>query len=194
MLEDIKFIFITHVHDDHVGFLNELIIDTNATLIMHTDSLRRLLLRHNEYIGGCPNMLAKLFIKGMQMVGIGKHTFPIIEINDNTIFQDDTCQYFRQIGLNIDIISLLGHTGDSIGLLTDDGVLLCGDACMNGFPSINRNIIWIENLEEYRKSWDIMIQSSAKMIFPSHGKPFPKKDLIKYRSYLNSIKLFNVKF
>lgn len=194
MLKDIKFIFITHVHDDHVGFLNDLIIDTDAKLIMHKDSVRRLLLGHNEYIGGCPNVVAKLFVKGMQMVGIKKHTFPIVRVNNNTILWDGTCQFFRHTGLNIDIISLLGHTGDSIGLLTDDGKLLCGDACMNGFPSIKRNIIWIENLENYIKSWDIMIQSSATMLFPSHGKPFPKKDLIKYRSHLNSIRLFNVQF
>lgn len=194
MFEDIKFIFITHVHDDHVGFLNELIIDTNAKLIMHKDSVKRLLLGHNEYIGGCPNVMAKLFIKGMQIVGIGKHTFPIFRINNNTILWDGTYQFFRQIGLNIDIIPLPGHTRDSIGLLTGEGVLLCGDACMNGFPSIKRNIIWIENLEDYKESWDIMIQSSAKMIYPSHGEPFSKKDLIKYCSYLNRIRLFNVKF
>lgn len=37
-LGDIKFIFITHVHDDHIGFLNELITDTSANIIMHKES------------------------------------------------------------------------------------------------------------------------------------------------------------
>ena len=192
--EEIKFIFITHVHDDHIGFLNELIADTDAILIMHKDSPRRLLLGHNEYIGGCSGILAKLCVKGMKIAGNRKHTFPIVEVDSNVILWDGIHQFFRQIGLDLDIITLSGHTGDSIGLLTNDGILLCGDACMNGFPSIKRTIIWIENLEEYKKSWDIMIKSSAKVLFPSHGKPFQKNDLVKYRSSLNRVRLHKINF
>jgi len=32
-----------------------------------------------------------------------------------------------------------------------------------------------------------MIESSAREIYPSHGAPFPKKDLIKYRDYLEKL-------
>lgn len=60
---------------------------------------------------------------------------------------------------------------------------------MNGFPSVNRIIIWIENLDDYRNSWDRMIKAGARMIFPSHGKPFPSQDLEKYRPYLKKIVL-----
>jgi len=41
-LEEIKFIFITHAHDDHVGFLNELIRNTDS-LPGHTSDLIGLL-------------------------------------------------------------------------------------------------------------------------------------------------------
>ncbi len=188
---DIKFVFITHVHDDHVGFLNELLRDTDATLILHRESPERLLKGRNELIGGCPNLLAKLFVKSMNIVGKGKHEFPVAEVNncDKLVLWTGNNQFFRELGVELDIISLPGHTSDSIGLLTGNGDLLCGDACMNNFPSIKRNIIWIENLDDYRKSWNTMIQSSAHTIYPSHGSPFPKKDLIRYSSYLEKIKI-----
>ena len=193
--EDIKFIFITHAHDDHIGFLNELRNDTNAILVMHEESSERLLVGHNKFVGGCSNLLAKIFVESMTLAGKGKHEFPIVKIDetDNIVLWNGQNQFFKQKGIGLEIVSLPGHTSDSIGLLTENGDLFCGDACMNGFPSIKRNIIWIENVENYRKSWDTMIESSAEMIYPSHGLPFPKQDLIKYRKSLNNIKLHKTK-
>ena len=188
---DIKYIFITHVHDDHVGFLNELRNDTNATIIMHNESPERLLAGHNKLIGGCPNRLAEVFVESMNLIGKGEHRFPVVKIDDtdDVVLWDEGNQYFKQLGIGLEIIALPGHTSDSIGLLTDDGFLFCGDACMNNFPSIKRDIIWIENLEEYKESWYKMIGSPAKVIYPSHGSPFPKEDLIKYSNHLNKLKL-----
>ncbi len=185
--DEIKFIFITHAHDDHVGFLNELICNTDAKLIMHSESPERLIAGHNKYVGGHPNLLAKFFLGIMSLLGKGKHEFPVVKVDNDTLLWNGENQFFKEMGIELEIISLPGHTSDLIGLLTDDGILLCGDASMNGFPSIKRNIIWIENLEDYKKSWDRMIESSAREIYPSHGAPFPKKDLIKYRDYLGKM-------
>jgi glyoxylase-like metal-dependent hydrolase (beta-lactamase superfamily II) len=185
--DEIKFIFITHAHDDHVGLLNELIRNTHATLIMHSESPERLIVGHNKYGGGYPNLLAKFFFGIMSLLGKGKHEFPVVKVDNDTLLWNGKNQFFKEMGIELEIISLPGHTSDSIGLLTNDGILLCGDASMNGFPSIKRNIIWIENLEDYKKSWNRMIESSAREIYPSHGAPFPKKDLIKYRDYLENM-------
>ena len=186
-LEEIKFIFITHAHDDHVGFLNELIRNTDAKLIMHAESPERLLVGHNNYDGGYPNLLAKSFFGIMSLLGKGKHEFTVVKVDNDTLLWNGESQFFKEMGIELEIISLPGHTGDLIGLLTNDGILLCGDASMNGFPSIKRNIIWIENLEDYKKSWNKMIESSAREIYPSHGAPFPMKDLIKYHDYLKKM-------
>jgi len=188
-LNEIKFIFITHAHDDHVGFLNELISATDATLIMHKETPERLLLGHNKREGSHPNLLAKIFFTILSLMGKGKHEFPVVRVNNDTLLWNGTKQFFKEMGIELEIIPLPGHTSDCIGLLTNDGILFCGDASMNGFPSIKRNIIWIENLEDYKKSWNTMIESSAIEIYPSHGAPFPKKDLIKYHDYLEKIKL-----
>ena len=71
-----------------------------------------------------------------------------------------------------------------------DGILFCGDAAMNGFPSIKHTIIWIENLDDYRQSWEKMIALNPKMVYPAHGKPFPTIDLKKYQSHLDRIQLY----
>lgn len=186
---DIKFIFLTHVHDDHVGFLNELITKTNAVVILDYLSPYRLLDGHNQWIGGCSGKFAKLFVNAMGLLGKSEHCFPPVTLPANTIIWDRKSQPLREKGVLIDIISLKGHTADSIGLLTANGCLFCGDAAMNGFPSIYRNIIWIEDLKGYKQSWNTMIKSRATNIYPAHGKPFPASDFIKYKNHLNKIVL-----
>ena len=191
-LDSIKYIFITHAHDDHVGFLNELMDATEAILVMHQESPQRLLEGHNRYKGGCSNLLAKIFVNCMGFIGISKHEFPIVKVPTETLLWDGSRQFFKEKGLDIDILPLTGHTSDHIGLLIGEN-LFCGDASMNGFPSIKRNIIWIEDLESYRSSWEIMINTKANTIYPSHGKPFPKSDLIRFRENLKTIKLHKTK-
>jgi glyoxylase-like metal-dependent hydrolase (beta-lactamase superfamily II) len=186
---NIKFIFLTHAHDDHAGFLGELMNATQAQLIVHDHAVKRLLSGHNQRIGGCSGTLAKIFVNSMVLFGKGKHEFPPIDVSKKAIIWDGTNQPLIERGIPLKILSLPGHTSDSIGLLSKDGELFCGDAAMNGFPSVKRNIIWIENLEDYRNSWDTMIKANAKTIFPSHGKSFPSTDLEKYYPYLQEIVL-----
>lgn len=188
-LHDIKFILLTHAHDDHAGFLNELIAETNATLVVDYLSPDRLLAGHNPQIGGCSGNMAKLFISVMGMMGKAEHKFPPVNLPTNAIIWDRNTQPLRQRGIPIDIVLLYGHTADSIGFLTEDGQLFCGDAAMNGFPSIHRKIIWIENLQDYKRSWNTMIGCKAKMIYPAHGKPFPSSDLDKFKHNLDKMML-----
>ena len=56
-------------------------------------------------------------------------------------------------------------------------VLFCGDAAMNGFPSRRRIIIWIEDLKQYRQSWERIIEAPPRILYPGHGKPFQTTDL-----------------
>ena len=60
---------------------------------------------------------------------------------------------------------------------------------MNGFPSVKRLIIWIENTKQYEQSWEILLSENADIIYPAHGKPFNKKDLKKYKNAISKIRL-----
>lgn len=187
--KEIKYIFLTHAHDDHDGFLNEVLAFTDAKVILHPKAIDGLLKGQNSFEGGCSSRLAWLFCQILALFGKGEHKYPPLneDYMDRLITIDSPA--FKALSLPFEVIETPGHTTDHISLLMD-GILFCGDAAMNGFPSIKRTIIWIENLEDYKKSWEKMIGIISKMVYPAHGKPFTTKDLEKYRSYLDSIKLF----
>lgn len=190
---EINYIFLTHAHDDHAGFLGELLSATKAPVILHYEAVKRLLAGRNPIIGGCSTRLAWLFCRGMALAGKGKHEFPPVDVTGRAIIIDGHSQPLKEVGIPTEIIMLPGHTSDSIGLLLEDGRLFCGDAAMNNFPSIARHIIWIEDLESYIKSWDLMMASKANTICPSHGKPFPVSDLHLFRNYMVGKRLYSLK-
>jgi glyoxylase-like metal-dependent hydrolase (beta-lactamase superfamily II) len=191
-LSSINYLFLTHAHDDHAGFLNEVIENTNATLIIHKDAVERLKIGHNLRIGGCSSIKAKIILSLLSSLGNSKQEFPIFEISKNTIIWDNDCQVFETMGIPLHIMHLPGHTSDSIGLLYKDDILFCGDASMNGPLSVNHNIVWIEDLENYKNTWNKMIGTKANVIYPSHGKQFEMKELIKNTKHLDKIKLYQL--
>lgn len=122
--KDINYIFITHAHDDHVGFLNELIENTDAQIIMHHETLERVLVGHNKYKGGCSNKLAKFFVNSMGLFGKAEHAFRPVVVPETTIMRDAENQFLKEKGSDIEIIPLPGHTSDHIGLLIGDNLIL----------------------------------------------------------------------
>jgi hypothetical protein len=154
---------------------------------------RTLLIGHNEWIGGCSGYIAKYFFSLMGLLGKSKHEYPKVQVKENYLIFDGYNQPLEEDGLPLKIVELPGHTTDSIGILFNNEMIFCGDAAMNGFPSINKNIIWIEDIESYIRSWDKMISLDVQKIFPSHGKPFKSIDLIRYRRKLDKIKLRKIK-
>lgn len=177
--------FLTHAHDDHAGFLNDVLAITDSKVILHPKAIERLLKGQNPFVGGCSSRLAWLFCQILKL--FDKYP-PIKQEYLNRLITIDSEQ-FKSLSLPFKVVETPGHTADHIALLKD-GILFCGDAAMNGFPSIRRVIIWIESLEQYKQSWEKMIALNPKMIYPSHEKPFPTTDLLKYQNRLEGIKIF----
>lgn len=115
--------------------------------------------------------------------------FPPVDVREKALLWDGGRQFFKERGIPLQIIPLPGHTADSIGLLSEDGESFCGDAAMNGFPGKKRVIIWVEDLGQYRNSWEAMIKCKAKTVYPSHGRPFPAGDLVRFRDFVGKIRL-----
>ncbi|WBW95055.1 MBL fold metallo-hydrolase [Oceanirhabdus sp. W0125-5] len=174
-LKDISYIFLTHAHDDHAGFLNEILDNCDARIILHRKAVERLKEGKNSFEGGCTSYLALTFCRIMKLLGKGDHRFQPVDRKNRYIILDEVTQPILEKELRCRIINLPGHTIDSIGLFFQDGSLFCGDAVMNGFPSMNRIIIWIENLKDYMESWESMINYNPIKIYPSHGNPFLKR-------------------
>jgi glyoxylase-like metal-dependent hydrolase (beta-lactamase superfamily II) len=181
-LSQIDYIFLTHAHDDHAGFLNELLHHTSAKIILHPLAIERLREGKHLFIGGCSTKKALLFCKAMALAGKGDHIFPVIEkqFEERYITTDSgTIRDFEKI-FSAKIIETPGHTSCSISVLLNNEYLFCGDAAMNGFPSSMRATIWISDLNQFCKSWETIISLNSKIMYPGHGKPFSPNDLTKY--------------
>ena len=194
-LSDIQYVFLTHAHDDHAGFLNELLGKNNDMKVITSDkSMPTLKKGQNSFEGGCSTLLAWVFCKFMGSVGKAEHRFPVIEDRYNDRFIEITENNKRELEniLQGKILFTPGHTADSISLKVGKDIF-CGDAAMNGFPSVKRLIIWIENIEQFKQSWNVLLNEDIELIYPAHGKPFYKNDLRKYMDEVQKVCLRSLK-
>ena len=185
----INYVFLTHAHNDHTGFLGELIQKSGATLVASELSLSRLASGENALPEGTG--FTSRF--GVALSRMMKHSsFPPVIPNESAIIlKSASDQPFLALGLPIRVVSLPGHTVDSVGLfLEETRELLCGDAAGNALIAPARQSILIENVPAFAQSWDTMLALNPSRIYPSHGNPFPAGDLSKYRTRLNNQKLF----
>lgn len=79
-ISEIKYVFLTHAHDDHAGFLNELLSKYPEIKVFASYRSKPTLLKgQNSFVGGCSNLLALVFCKFMALIGKGEHLFPAID-------------------------------------------------------------------------------------------------------------------
>ena len=187
--EEVRYLFLTHAQDDHAGFLEEWMTKhPRAQVISHEKAIEGLRKGQNGFDGGCSTLGAFLFCQLMALLGNSDHRYPrlsekhlakIITLNENNLVQMDRA-------LNGKILFTPGHTADSISLLVD-GNLICGDAAMNGIPSSQKITIWVEDKVAFERSWDTMLASGAKKIYPAHGKPFLPEELTKNKHHIGTL-------
>ena len=187
--EEIKILFLTHAHDDHAGFLNDVLAVTPAKVILHPKAVERLKAGQNSFEGGCSGRLALFFCRMLALLGKGDHRYPPVRTDYLDRLVPLGSDAYNAMRLPFQVLETPGHTADHISLLKE-GILFCGDAAMNGIPSRKWVIIWIENLLQFRQSWEKILEANPERIFPAHGKPFPAADLKKYLPDLSRIRLY----
>lgn len=193
-INEIKYCFLTHSHDDHTGFLARLMsLNKDMRVIVHREALDVLRKGQNSF-GGCTNISVYAFYKLMVLFGKGKHLFPPItpELENRIIIVDESNKNYLESILGGKIIETVGHSKDSISLLLDSGYLFFGDVAMNGFPS-NQNVsVWAEDESLYWQSWQKIISLQPTLIFPGHGKPFDVKCLEGNLNSAKKIKIYSL--
>lgn len=191
-IQQILYIFLTHAHDDHAGYLNEMLSECPDTqIVMSGRALEGLYRGQNSFRGGCTSRLALGFCSFMKLAGKGGHLFPKLrqEYQCKCIQVSERNRKQVEFLLQGKIIDTPGHTADSISLLLRDGSLFCGDAAMNGLPSLHRITIWVEDKTAFLKSWETIIAFRPKIIYPGHGKPFEYGELIANMNRAKNMKL-----
>ena len=190
--KEIRYVFLTHAHDDHAGFLNEVLTATDAEVICHPKAIDGLRRGQNSFEGGCSSRLAWLFCQVLALFGHGDHRYPAIKDEYlNRLIAIDS-ERFKALHFPYEVLETPGHTADHISLMAGDK-MFCGDAAMNGFPSRRRTTIWIENPEQYKRAWEDILRVHPATLYSAHGKPFPTADLKRFLLSLDRVRLFPLK-
>lgn len=180
--KDISYLLLTHIHDDHVGLIHEILSkNPECKLIYHKNAIPFLARGKNDmsrsfYI----NKRVKFAVSTFGKLSAG--TFPSYSPRQNdVIISEDTALADLGINLSGKIITTPGHTTDSISLILDDGSCFSGDAASNmlSFLGTKNCVVVMEDLDTYYSSWKKYIKEHAKTIYPSHGNAFSIKKLQK---------------
>ena len=178
-LSDIKYLFLTHHHDDHAGFLNELASETQPTIIANQYARDLLMTGKNDttHSFGWVSPMAKMIITTMKRLD-PQWTFEFPPYNmrrQDICIEGDNCELLRKIGIAGDILYTPGHCVDHQSLLLDGGAVICGDSAssMLLFAGTHYCTILMSNMETAYQSWQKMLDAGAQTLYPSHGNPFP---------------------
>lgn len=190
-LEDIKYVVITHAHADHVGFLKELIKDVSPTVIYDPRQKNRLEAGKNNmdvYISSFVGLIGSKYTTAF----VDKYQcFPAVNTDSFVSYETDPLSKY-----GISFIPLGGHTNGDLAVKAGSD-LFCGDICMNVYPSVKHCPVWLENKFNLLKSWDTILSNrEIATVYPSHGKFFDVKELVKDREYWRDkgvFKLFKTK-
>ncbi|MDC0700539.1 MBL fold metallo-hydrolase, partial [Blautia wexlerae] len=163
----------------------------NMQAVMSVKAPEILYRGQNAFLGGCTSRTARSFCHLMKLFGKGAHRFPPMERHHASRCLLMSEENSEKIGalLGGTILFTPGHTADSLSLLRRDGALFCGDAAMNGFPSFHRITIWAEDKAAFAQSWETILEAKPTRIYPGHGKPFDRCELVRNLSHVRAMTL-----
>lgn len=164
---NLKVILLTHGDQDHCGNAAYFRTKFKAKIAMHCDDSGMVM--HGDMFcnRNKPNPVMKLF---GPLLGLSKSNrfAPDLYIEDGNDFLRD--------GFDIKVIHIPGHSRGSIGFLTKDGALFCGDLLAN----TNKPRLWsiIDDPVAAEKSVNKILSTKINTIYPGHGKPFAVEALL----------------
>jgi glyoxylase-like metal-dependent hydrolase (beta-lactamase superfamily II) len=182
-VRDIRYLFLTHHHDDHAGFLNELAHDTSVTIIAHELAAPLLQSGKNDtsrgggYVNGFIKRVAGL---KMRLDPRWTLTFPPFTLRESDLLlPGDDDRILRQAGVAGRVLYTPGHSIDHISLVLDSGDAFCGDAAASFllWAGTHYCTVFMTAMDQAYRSWQGMLEAGTRIIYPAHGRPFPSERL-----------------
>ena len=171
---NLRVIIVTHGDSDHCG--NALYLRDNYKVIigLHREEATTVekgdMRLNRKRLQSRPHALTGVIL-ALPIARLGKaNRFkPDIYLEDG--------QELSKYGCDARIIHIPGHTRGSVGVITPDGELFCGDLLKNnGKPG--RNSL-VDDPAEMDASIERLRNLGVKMVYPGHGKPFTMEELFK---------------
>jgi glyoxylase-like metal-dependent hydrolase (beta-lactamase superfamily II) len=166
--KDLKLILITHGDFDHIGNAAYLRSAFGSRIAMHRDD-SGMAEQGDMFVNRKkPNIIIKLLLPLFSRFGKKERFLPDFHVKDG----DSLSEY----GFDAKVYSLPGHSKGSIGILTTQGELFCGDLFENTkSPKLNS---LMDDPAAARESIEILKRLSIKTIYPGHGQPFSMESLL----------------
>lgn len=178
-------IILTHVHWDHVGNLQVLRNLTRVPILVHR--LEAPILESGQVtLPGGRTPLAKA------LMGIGGSFARFMRFapsKPDIVVDDDLC--LKEFGVAGRIIHTPGHTKGSISVLLENGDAVIGDLCQNGWGfgmGLGRIVLPLADVPDaIGESWDRLLGSGVRRLYPGHGVPFDIETLHAARRTLRAM-------
>ncbi len=157
-----RLIILTHGDFDHCGNAAYLRAKYQTKVAIHDADCGMVEQGNMFWNRKQPNFIVKALMK------------PVIRLNRADQFKPDFTvkegDQFSDYGFDAEVIELPGHSKGSIGLLTADGDLFCGDLLAN----TSKPDMWsiIDNREDAAASVEKLKSKTIRTVYPGHGRSF----------------------
>ncbi len=164
---NLQLILITHADPDHIGNADYLRERYGAKIAMHPlEAATAATGDPTQNRKPTPDKVSPLFRLAMSLGKLlSGQRQPVRLESDFTVDEGSDLSAY---GLNASIIRIPGHSRGSIGVLTGEGDLICGDLLTN-YRRPGTAII--DDIAGYHASIARLQQLNLHMIYPGHGKP-----------------------
>jgi len=176
----VRYVVLTHRHDDHAGFAGSLANEFGSAVLAHEQCFMAL----DQGIKTSHARPLKWFVPLMDLAFAllmerGPVRAALPPQTERMFLKADAPDVLRELGIPATILSTPGHTSDSISVLLDGGSLFIGDAASNFLNAIGADYrpLYVADRGELFASWRKVLDCGAIRVYPAHGQPFEASEL-----------------